>query len=189
MEHRQNKLENPERIAELSPKETLMRIGLGEQDIICDIGAGSGIFTIPAARITVNTVFALDINDEFLAVINEKAAVQNLPNIITMKVTGDHYDIEAGTVDVVILVTVLHEIDDKGALLAEFKRIMKNKAKLAIIEFHKCQTPMGPPSAHRLGKEEVDEMCGAFGFVKTVEFDLGDNLYCLLFESGTNENR
>jgi|GEM_PF-2602649 len=69
MDHKQNKLENPDRLAELSPKETLMRIGLGEQDIICDIGAGSGIFTIPAARITANTVFALDINDEFLDII------------------------------------------------------------------------------------------------------------------------
>jgi len=63
MDHKQNKLENLESIAELSPKETLLRIGLGEQDIICDIGAGSGIFTIPAARITKNTAFALEIND------------------------------------------------------------------------------------------------------------------------------
>ncbi len=69
MDHQQNKLENPERLAELSPKETLMKIGLGEQDVICDIGSGSGIFTIPAAQITANTVFALDINNEFLDII------------------------------------------------------------------------------------------------------------------------
>ncbi|MEI8199836.1 MAG: methyltransferase domain-containing protein [Eubacteriales bacterium] len=183
MDHKQNKLENPERLAELSPKETLMRIGLGEQDIICDIGAGSGIFTVPAARITKNTVFALETNDEFLEIIKEKAVIEDLPNIITMKVTGDHYDIQPETVDVVILVTVLHEIEDKNALLTEFKRIMKNNAKLAVIEFHKRQTPMGPPVAHRLSKEEVAEMCGQFGFVKTGDFDLGENLYCVLLES------
>jgi len=183
MDHKQNKLENPERLAELSPKETLMRIGLGEQDIICDIGAGSGIFTIPAARITKNTVFALEINDEFLAVIMGKAAIEDLPNIIAMKVTGDHYDIRPDTVNVVILVTVLHEIEDKSALLTECKRIMKSKAKLAVIEFHKHQTPMGPPVTHRLDKEEVIEMCGTCGFKRTVEFDLGENLYCLLLES------
>jgi len=182
MDHKQYKLENPERMAELSPKETLMRIGLGEQDIICDIGAGSGIFTLPAARITKNIVYAMEINDEFLAVIKGKAATQNLPNIVTMKVTGDHYDIQPGTADVVILVTVLHEIEDKNSMLAECKRIMKSKAKLAIIEFHKRQTPMGPPALHRLSKEEVAEMCGAIGFDITGEFDLGENLYCLLFE-------
>lgn len=183
MDHKQNKLENPERLAELCPKETLMRIGLGEQDIICDIGAGSGIFTIPAARITKNTVFALEINDEFLEVIKEKAAIENLTNIIPMKVTGDHYDIQSSTVDVVILVTVLHEIEDKNSMLTEFKRIMKSKAKLAIVEFHKCQTPMGPPVLYRLSKEEVAEMCGTYGFDMTGEFDLGENLYCLLLES------
>lgn len=141
MDHKQNKLGNPERLAELSPKATLMRIGLGEQDIICDIGAGSGIFTIPAARITKNIVYAMEINDEFLEVIKEKAATQNLPNIVTMKVTGDHYDIQ------------------------------------------QRQTPMGPPALHRLSKEEVTEMCGAIGFDITGEFDLGENLYCLLLES------
>ena len=182
MDHKQMKLENPERLAELSPEDTLRRIGLGENDIICDIGAGSGIFTIPAAGITKNTVYAMEINDEFLDVIHEKAAAHNLPNVITMKVTGDHYDMEAGTADVVIMVTVLHEIEDKNTLLTECRRIMKRHAKLAVIEFHKQQTPMGPPASHRLGKEEVVEICAAPGFSKTGEFDLGENLYCLLFE-------
>ena len=182
MNHKQMKLENPERLAELSPEDTLRRIGLGEKDIICDIGAGSGIFTIPAAGITKNTVYAMEINDEFLDVIREKAASQNLTNIVTMKVTGDHYDIEAGTVDVVILVTVLHEIEEKNTLLTECRRIMKSHAKLAVIEFHKQQTPMGPPASHRLGKEEVVEISRVPGFDKAGEFDLGENLYCLLFE-------
>lgn len=183
MDHKQNKLENPERLAELNPKETLARIGIDEQAVICDIGAGSGIFTIPAARITANTVFALEINDEFLEIIKRKADDENLPNIITMKVTGDHYDIQADTVDVVILVTVLHEIEDKKAMLSEFKRIMKSRAKLAVVEFHKRQTPMGPPVLHRYGKEETALLFGAFGFEQTDEFELGENLYCLLFES------
>ncbi len=183
MDHKQNKLENPARLAELNPKETLRRIGLGEKDIICDVGAGSGIFTIPAAGITTNTVYALEINDEFLAVIKDKANALHLPNIITMKVTGDHYDIQPDTVDAVIMVTVLHEIENKDFILTEFKRILKDKGKLAVIEFHKRQTPMGPPAEHRLSKEEVVEMCEAFAFTKKMEFDLGDNLYCVLFES------
>lgn len=84
--------------------------------------------------------------------------------------------------DAVILVTVLHEIEDKNFVLAEFKRIMKSKAKLAIVEFHKRQTPMGPPVLQRLSKEEVAEMSGTYGFDMTGEFDLGENLYCLVFE-------
>lgn len=182
MSHQPGKFENPGRLAELNPIETLRKIGLGEHDVVCDIGAGSGIFTIPAAKLTSNSVFALDINDEFLEIIKEKAKVEELPNIKSMKVAGDHYnyDIEAEAVDLVILVTVFHEIANKDALLDELQRIIKKTGKIAIIDFHKRQTPMGPPVLHRIDREEVIELGAENGFVQLNEFDLGNNFYCII---------
>ena len=182
MNHKQEKLENPVRLAELNPVETLKKIGIGKQAVVCDIGAGSGIFTIPAAKMTKNTVFALELNVGFLQIINEKAKAQKLLNIVTKQVTGDCYDIHSDNVDTVLLVTVLHEIENKEALFTEIERIMKSTAQLAIIEFHKEQTPMGPPVTLRLSKEDVAKMCGDYGLVRTGEFDLGENLYCIQFE-------
>ena len=181
--HLQDKLESPERLAELSPKETLTKIGLGEHDVVCDIGAGTGIFTISAAQITNNTVFALDINDELLEIIQEKAKNLQLPNIKTMKVTGNRYDIEAGSVDFIILVTVLHEIENKDALLTEVKRIMKSTAKLAIIELHKKPTPVGHPAPPRLDPDEVTTMCKGVGLTPVNEFNLGDDHYCVVLNA------
>lgn len=182
MSHIQTKLENAERLAELRPEETLKKIGLGEHDIICDIGAGSGIFTIPAAKITSNSVFALDINDELLGVITEKAREESLTNIFTVKVTGDGYNIETGSVDFVMLVAVLHEINNKANFLAEIKRIVKSTGKLVVIEFHKQQTPMGPPVIHRISRDEVAAICNEYGFRKSDEFSMGDNYYCLVLK-------
>jgi len=183
MDHNQNKLEDPGRLAELNPNGTLKKIGLGERDVVCDIGAGSGIFTISAAQITRNSVFALEVNDEFLGIIREKADREKLTNIIPDKVTDFHYDIGTESVDLVILVTVLHEIDKKAALLTEIKRILKSTGKLAIIEFHKKQTPIGPPVPHRISKDEVLKICSDFDFYKSGEFDLGDNFYCIVLNS------
>lgn len=183
MNHKQEKLENPARLAELNPVEALKKIGIGKQDIVCDIGAGSGIFTIPAAKMTKNTVFALELNVGFLKIINEKAKAQKLLNIVTKQVTGDYYDIHSDSVDVVILVTVLHEIENKEVLFTEIKRIMKPQAKLAIIEFHKQQTPMGPPAVLRLSKEEVSQLCSDFGLSRTGDYDLGENMYCIQFSN------
>lgn len=183
MKNTQNKLENPERLIELDPEGTLKKIGLGENDVVFDIGAGSGIFTIAAAKITNNSVYALDINDEFLEIIKAKANNEKLFNIKTMKVLDTHYDIGAELVDLVILVTVLHEIENKDALLSELKRIIKNTGKIAIIEFRKQQTPMGPPVERRVGKDEVIKMCGRYGFNKSDEFDLGNNFYCIVLVS------
>jgi len=184
MSHQVSKFENPTRLAELNPKETLRRIGLSEYDVVCDIGAGSGIFTIPAAQLTSNSVFALDINDEFLEIIKGKANDEELPNIKPMKVAGDHYnyDIEVNSVDLVIMVTVFHEIADKEPLFTELRRILKSSGKLAIIEFHQRQTPMGPPVSHRIGREQVIELGKVKSFGISDEFDLGDNFYCIVLQ-------
>ncbi|MGE5422749.1 MAG: class I SAM-dependent methyltransferase [Ignavibacteriales bacterium] len=177
--HLQDTLENPERLAELSPKETLIRMSLGKDDVVCDIGAGTGVFTIPAAQITKNAVFALDTKDELLEIIRDKAQSHQLTNIKTVKVMDNSYDIQEGSVDFIILVTVLHEIANKDAFLTEIKRIMKNTARLSIIELHK-HTSVGPPNAPRLSMDEVTTICKEVGFYSINEFNLGKNYYCVV---------
>lgn len=177
-----DKLESPERLSELSPEETLKRIGLGENDVVCDIGAGTGVFTIPAAQITKNSVFALDKNDELLEIIQQKARDKELANIKTVKVINNSFDIEDNSADFVILVTVLHEIEDKDAFLTEIKRIMKSTGRLSIIEFHR-KAPMGPPDALRLEVDEVSAMCSRVGLTLVDEFDIGSNFYCVVLNA------
>jgi ubiquinone/menaquinone biosynthesis C-methylase UbiE len=178
---KQTKLENPVRIAELDPAGTLRRIGIGDHDTLCDIGAGSGIFTIPAAQMTDGDVHALEIDDEMLEVIREKAKKEGLKNILAAKVKDGIFPIRDGIVDAAVLVTVLHEIEDKPAFLSEIKRVLKADGRIAIIEFHKMETPMGPPVSHRLGREETAKAMTDAEFLSDIEFDLGENMYCMVF--------
>jgi Methylase involved in ubiquinone/menaquinone biosynthesis len=177
----QEKLENPARLAELNPEETLKRIGLKNGETVCDIGAGSGIFTIAAARLTDSPVYALDINEELLKVIRDKAGQKKLGNVLASRVNGYQYDIAGGSVDLAMLVTVLHEIEEKDDLLNEIKRILKKTGKLAVIEFHKAKTPLGPPEGPRIAREEVLSLCSGHGLLAKDAFDLGDNMYCIVF--------
>lgn len=179
---KQVRMENPIRVAELDPIGTLRRIGISENDMICDVGAGSGIFTIPAAQITKNKVYALEIDDEMLEVIGEKTKSLGLSNIERMKVSGDTFPIEDHTVDFALMVTVFHEIENKPVFLSETKRMLKNDGKIMVIEFHKRETPMGPPTEHRIEESEVKKYFGEFGFSVAENFDLGDNFYCFIFQ-------
>ena len=179
---KQVRMENPIRIAELDPSGTLRRIGVSENDVICDIGAGSGIFTIPAAQITKNRVYALEIDDEMLEVIGEKTKSLGLSNIELMKVIDDKFPIEDHTVDFTLIVTVFHEIENKQVFLSEIKRMLKNDVKIMVIEFYKRETPMGPPVDHRIDESEVKKDFGEFGFTVSEKFDLGDNFYCFIFQ-------
>jgi len=182
MNHLQMKLENPIRIAELKPAETLKIIGLQDNHLVCDIGAGSGIFTIPAAQLTREKVYAVDINDEMLSIISQKAVTEGIYNIELVKVKDNHFEIMDHSIDIALLVTVLHEIRKHDAFLAEIKRVLKDNGKIAVVEFHKRNTPMGPPIEHRMGKDEVIDWLKKIGFIVHKDFDLGDNFYCLLFQ-------
>jgi len=181
MNQLQMKLENPARMEELKPEETLRRIGLQKNHILSDIGAGSGIFTVAAAKITSNTVYALDINEDMLSLIGDKAKQEGITNIETVKVENDHFNIDSGKVDIAILVTVLHEIENKSLFLSEVKRILSNAGKVAVIEFHKRATPVGPPVDNRLGKDDLIKSFKEIEFVSCDGFDLGENFYCLVF--------
>ena len=181
MNQLQMKLENPTRMEELKPEDTLRRIGLQENDVLSDIGAGSGIFAIPAAKITSNTVYALDINEDMLSLINDKAKREGITNIETVKVENEHFNLDSNIVDIAILVTVFHEIDNKSLFLSEVKRILNGDGKIAVIEFHKRITPMGPPFEHRRGKGDLIKCFEDIEFVPYREFDLGENFYCLVF--------
>ena len=46
MESKYLKFENPERVAELNPAETLKKIGLKDGQILSDIGAGKSEFSL-----------------------------------------------------------------------------------------------------------------------------------------------
>ncbi len=181
MKHKQEKLERPERLAELQPAETLGRVGFEDGQVLADIGAGSGIFAIPAARMTADTVYALDTDPEMLRIIDGKAQREGLTNIKLVQVSGDCFDIEAGAVDLALLVTVLHEIGDKATMLEEIGRILKTGGRILVIEFNKRETSMGPPMAIRLEECETEAVLAAAGFRRTDGFELGGNMYGLVF--------
>ena len=188
MKHsKQMRLENPERVIELDPYGTLKRIHVDSNDVICDMGAGSGIFTIPAAQLTRNRVYALETDTEMLEVIEKKARNEGLLNIDLIRVENDNIQIKDKTVNIVLLVTILHEIENKRVFLQEIKRILKEDGRILLIEFYKHETPVGPPVSHRIAREEVEKVMGEIGFLNSEEFALGDNLYCLVFKNGANK--
>lgn len=182
MHNKQSKLENPARMEELNPEKTLRRIGLSLGDVFCDIGAGTGIFSLAAARITHSAVYALEISDEMLEMIQEKAKESGLGQIVPVKVKGDNFGVADGTADVILLATVLHEITDKANFLSNAKRMLKSEGQIAVIEFHKRQTPMGPSVERRLSQKETEAAMQTAGLGSTDAFDLGENFYCMIFK-------
>jgi ubiquinone/menaquinone biosynthesis C-methylase UbiE len=175
------KLENPARVAELDPEGTLHKLGLKAGDIFCDIGAGSGLFTLPAARMTGAPVYALETDEAMLSLIRERADAESL-DIRTVRVTDAGLGIPEATADVVLLATVLHEIPNKHDFLTNVYRLLRESGRVAVIEFREGETSMGPNPSHRMSREHILSAMRDVGMQLHMEYILGPNFYCLVFQ-------
>src|SRR6266545_313979 len=77
--------EDPKRDEKLQVNRVMDVLGIKEGTSVADIGAGSGWFTVRAARrVGANaTVYAVDINRDYLKHIDDRAAREKLPTIKT----------------------------------------------------------------------------------------------------------
>jgi len=122
-----------------NPSKALLELGISAGQVVLDFGCGSGTYTIPAAKLVGKggRVYALDINSSFLDRIEEMAKNEGLKNIVRIDVSGEekiHIDNEA--VDVILVIDVLHLIDDRPTLFDEAYRILKQGGLLIVYPMH-----------------------------------------------------
>lgn len=182
MDKKVKKLESNRRIEELKPVETLMNIDINEKTVLLDYGAGTGIFTIPASRITKDKVYAYDIDENMINIIKQKSNNESIENIYFLKNKNDLQTVPNNSVDHILLVTVYHEIKDIEDLFMDFNYLLKENGKVTILEFHYKETPMGPPLSYRIPKDRIIEEFKEYRFNLSYELILGENLNLITFK-------
>lgn len=127
-------LESPERKKEFSPEQLLNMIPLKETDSLLDFGAGTGYFSIPAAKRIKGDVYALDIDADMLEIINEKALEEQLTNIVPVHGSMEALPLPDDSIDVIIASLVLHEIQPLAPLLQQMEKVLKEEGYLVCLE-------------------------------------------------------
>ena len=119
-------------------------LGIKEGSSVADIGAGSGWFTVRAARRVGNNgaVYAVEINSEYLKHIEDRAKRENLPNIRTILGKEDDPLLSANSVDAVLLLKTYHEIAQPVRLLMKVRESMRAGGLLGIIDRKMSRTIM-----------------------------------------------
>lgn len=177
------KMENSARINELEPYESIIKAGINEKSTVCDFGAGTGIFTFAAAKITSNSIYSLDKSEDMISLLINRKTKLNICNIEVLKVESDILPIEDKVCDFFIAAAVLHEINDIYKLFSEIYRILKPQSRILVIDFHKEVTPLlKPPIENRLSEEFIIEQFRKVGIRLIDRKRLGENYYSLVFE-------
>ena len=137
-------LDNPVRRWTQPPSELVEKLGITLGQTVVDFGCGPGYFTVELSR-KAGKVVAVDLSAEMLEKAKRKAAKAGANNIQFLQSNGTSIQLEDGSVDLILLVTVFHEISDTNAVLGEFSRILASRGKLVIVEVIKKGVFPGAP--------------------------------------------
>ena len=172
----------PGRDEKLQVNRVMDLLGIEPGRNVADIGAGSGWFTVRAARRLANsgTVYAVDINPEATAYVEQRAAKEQLHNVKTILSKPDDPQLPADSIDAVLLLKTYHEISHPVALLSNLRRSLKPGAKVGIIDRN------GDAQNHGIDKEIVIREAKAAGYElkSSHDFVKGDGMdYFLIFSA------
>lgn len=152
-----------------------------------DVACGCGAYCLKASAIigSTGTVYAVDLWQEGIEELKERAIAENALNIKAfVSDAGRRIPVDDQMVDTCLMATVLHDfvqdnISEK--VLAEIVRVLKTNGWLAVVEFKKIDGPPGPPRHIRLTPAAVEDLLAPYGFQKGRLTDLGPYNYLMMF--------
>jgi ubiquinone/menaquinone biosynthesis C-methylase UbiE len=158
------KLNNPDRLKDLPPDILFSQFKSLKPEIILDIGAGTGFFSVQLAKyFPPAKVFACDISHEMIEWMNENICKDN-DQISTYLMTENHIPFDDNIADILLMINLHHELDDPDMMLKECHRVLKSGGYILIADWKKEDMPMGPPTEIRCIPEDVQIQLRNAGF-------------------------
>ncbi len=175
--------EDAERAKNLQIDRVMDVLKITEGKNVADIGAGSGWFTVRAAKRVgeKGKVFAVEINQEYIDYINNRAKKENFSNIQTILGTEDNPKLAENSVDAVLILKTYHEIGQPIKMLENLRKSLRKDALLGIIDRN------GKGDDHGIQKETVINELKRAGFTLLEDYDFvkPDGMdYFLVFRAG-----
>ncbi len=173
--------EYPDRDKKLQIDRVMDLLGITPGKNVADIGAGSGWFTVRAARRVGPTgaVLAEDINPLAIEYIGKRVLKEDLPNVRTVLGTPDDPALPAGSVDAVLMLKVYHEVAHPVVVMKKLQKSLRAGAKVGIIDRN------GNGADHGVNQDVVVKEMGEAGYqlVGSYDFTKADGQdYFLIFK-------
>jgi len=155
-------------------------LGISPGKAIADIGAGSGWFSLRAARRVTDTgtVYAVDINPEAVRYIDDRVRKENMHNVKTILSKADDALLPANSVDAVLLLKTYHEVAHPIVLLQNLHASLRPGARVGVIDRN------GNGENHGVAREIVIKEARQAGYALSQQYDFvkGDGMdYFLVF--------
>jgi ubiquinone/menaquinone biosynthesis C-methylase UbiE len=164
----------------------LRYIGINEGDRFLDLGCGNGYFSIAASQVIGKDgiVYAFDADEESIAQLEREMAERKLTNIeasvvdITRKLP-----LADESINLAFMSNILHglvENDEAEGAFGEIARVTAHNGRLAVVEFKKQESTIGPPLSIRLSPEDVEALARRYSFSTESVQEVGPHHYAMI---------
>jgi len=147
----------------INPEIIIDQLGFENGMKVANFGCGTGYFAFPIAKKIGpdGMVWALDVLPQKIEVIESQAKLLGVTNIIAKRVNLEKEKgsgLPKESADWAILVNMLFQNNNKDAILAETKRVLKKTGNILLIEWDVRDALFGPKKDIKISKKEMLEI-------------------------------
>lgn len=179
------RLEDPGRARWQRPARLVRALGLRPGRTVAEIGAGSGYLARRVARAVGprGRVYAVDVEPRMLAVLVQRLRRRGLTNVTPVLGRDDDPLLPARSCDVVLVVNTYHHFPGGPRYLRRLRRLLRPGGRLVNVDFHRLETPVGPPVERRVARETFLRHARRAGLRLSREVTFLPYQYCLILRS------
>jgi ubiquinone/menaquinone biosynthesis C-methylase UbiE len=163
------RMNDPARESWQRPLEVVAALELRRGERVADIGAGTGYFTAPVARLVgpQTTVYAVDVEPRMIDYLRQRAAREGLRNIELVLAEPRDPRLPPAGVDTILIVNTWHHISDRAEYAKKLSAALAPAGRIVVIDFiprPQEERGFGPPTEMQLDRAVVDRELAAAGF-------------------------
>jgi ubiquinone/menaquinone biosynthesis C-methylase UbiE len=177
-----NWLDRPEREEEENTAKLIENMTIKPDDVIADIGAGSGYHVFKMAPKTTNgLIYAVDIQDEMLAELKKRKIKDGFKNVTVLKGTQKSVKLPKNSTDKVLMVDVYHEFNFPISMIASIKKALRPDGKIFLIEYRGEDSNIPIKKIHKMTEKQAVKEMKAAGFELDININNLPWQHCMIF--------
>lgn len=166
-------LERESRVESEKPDLTVQNLNLKPDDVVADIGAGSGYFSFRIAQqVPEGKVYAVDIQPEMLKAIALLKEDKQITNIETVLGQENNPNLSPESIDLALMVDAYHEFAYPREMMEGIFQALKPGGRVVLLEYRKENPMIMIKSLHKMTQKQVKKELQAVGlkWQETKEF-------------------
>jgi FkbM family methyltransferase len=176
-------LERPDREAEERPYAVVASLQLEDDDVVVDLGAGTGYYTRRLARaVPAGRVIAVDIQPEMLEILQRQVRAEGLDHVETVLATESDPGLQPNSVDLTLIVDAYHEFAYPREVMEAVFDATRPGGRVVLVEY-RAEDPTVPiRPLHKMTEAQVRRELEAVGFRFVENLSFLPTQHFLVFE-------